>query len=162
MSVNVPIVFVERVVFFLLGAVSVEVLTQTWDNIPGGWGRKYHTFDAMLPAPEWLPWGGKHYQPCLCFVRYGGQNQFTVLMSQPQLRRQGTELDLNLGPTATHWNDLPYQWTDLLTFPEVQPGMSHVFPLSGVSELPFDSPFLSPLLFFSLVLFVFSLLSFFE
>ena len=43
------------------------------------------------------------------------------------------------------------QWT-----PEGRPGMSDVSPLSGISGLSFDSTLLSPLLFFCLVLLLFS------
>ena len=39
--------------------------------------------------------------------------------------------------------------------PEWKLGMSDVFPLSGISGLPFHSIFLSPLLFFCLVLLLF-------
>ncbi len=39
-----------------------------------------------------------------------------------------------------------------LAAPEGRPGMSDVSPLSGISGLSFDSTFLSPLLFFCLVL----------
>ena len=38
---------------------------------------------------------------------------------------------------------------DRVFCPEGRPGMSEVFLLSGISGLSFDSPFLSPLLFFS-------------
>ena len=40
-------------------------------------------------------------------------------------------------------------------YPEGRPGMSDISPLSGISGLSFDSPFLSLLLFFCLVLLLF-------
>ena len=43
----------------------------------------------------------------------------------------------------------------ILPAPEGRPGMSDISPLSGISRLSFDSPVLSPLLFFSLVLLLF-------
>ena len=43
----------------------------------------------------------------------------------------------------------------ILHAPEERPEMSDISPLSGISGLSFDSPVLSPLLFFSLVLLLF-------
>ena len=46
-------------------------------------------------------------------------------------------------------------WQPCCFPPEGRPGMSDVSPLSGISGLSFDSTFLSPLLFFCLVLLLF-------
>ena len=49
----------------------------------------------------------------------------------------------------------------LTVHPEGKPGISDIFPLSGLSGLSFDSTLLSPLLFFCLVLLLFLSYTFF-
>ena len=73
-----------------------------------------------------------------------------------------SKLFSHINPLSSQITNIKHTYTNirhsikLNIYPERRPGMSEVpHPLSGISGLSFDSPFLSPLLFFCAVLMLF-------
>ena len=96
---------------------------------------------SRLHPPAQLERGHRHSADLSCLHDQKGKGP--VWFAHPPCLVQESNVQI------VKAGDLSFTCTFSLSSPEGRPGMSDVTLLSGISGLSFDSPFLSPLLFFS-------------